>query len=192
MGMCMGLCAVSDATIQRLHADPPLVWRVLAPDDDEPYTAARQAGRGWLERLFGRSVPDPAPVDPAQGDVDLDKSWHGIHYLLTGTAWAGEPPLNFLAGAGQTVGNVDVGYGPARSFSSDEVAAIHAALAPVTRDSLRARFDSDAMAKLDIYPAIWRDEGDGAFDYCADYFDELKAFIADASARGLGLLIHTS
>ena len=27
--------------------------------------------------------------------VDADKAWHILHFLLTGTAWAGEAPLNF-------------------------------------------------------------------------------------------------
>ena len=33
MSMILGLTALSDATIARLLADPPLVWRVITPDD---------------------------------------------------------------------------------------------------------------------------------------------------------------
>ena len=54
-------------------------------------------------------------------DFDIDKAWHGIHYLLTGTAWEGAAPLNFLVAGGRPVGDVDVGYGPARAFSGAEV-----------------------------------------------------------------------
>ena len=48
------------------------------------------------------------------GELDLDKAWHGIHFLLTGSAWEGEEPLCYLLAGGQEVGDEDVGYGPAR------------------------------------------------------------------------------
>lgn len=35
MGMCPALCTISDANIQRVLADPPLVWKLVAPDDPE-------------------------------------------------------------------------------------------------------------------------------------------------------------
>src|SRR5215203_4027303 len=68
-------------------------------------------------RLLPEGAEIPSPVE----EIDLDKSWHGIHYLLTKTAWAGEPPLSFLVLGGAEVGDIDVGYGTARAFRSDEV-----------------------------------------------------------------------
>jgi len=59
---------------------------------------------------------------------------HGIHFLLTGTAWEGDFPLAFIVRGGREVG--DVGYGPARIFTSDEVQAIANALRPITREVL--------------------------------------------------------
>jgi hypothetical protein len=50
-------------------------------------------------RLFRRGRAETATPEAAtplvlsegEGDVvDLDKTWHGIHYLLTGTAWEGD------------------------------------------------------------------------------------------------------
>ena len=35
MSMVVSLSAVRDETIERLLADPPLVWQVIAPDDPE-------------------------------------------------------------------------------------------------------------------------------------------------------------
>ncbi len=196
MGMCMGLCAVGDADIATLLHDPPLVWKVLAPDEPELYRAARGAPGSWFARLFGfgaRVTVDSA-IGPAESETDLDKSWHGIHYLLTGTAWEGEAPLNFLVQGGVPIGDVDVGYGPARAIMSDDVQRIHAALSAISEGDLRARFNPGEMVRLDIYPAIWDDEPgeDGAIDYCASYFASLKAFIADAADRRLGILIHAS
>lgn len=58
MGMYVGLASPSDATITRLHADPPLVWQIIAPDDPEAVARARPAPArpGLLARLAGRSL----------------------------------------------------------------------------------------------------------------------------------------
>ncbi len=170
MSMVVSLASVSDATIERLLADPPLVWQVIAPDDTEAYDRARReangrAKPGLFSRLFGvraRADEPPAPsaapfmLSDGEGDLgDLDKSWHGIHYLLTGSADEGGAPLDFLVAGGTEVGDEDVGYGPARVFTSAQTRAIAAALAAVTDDELRARFAPEAMMRAEIYPEIW-------------------------------------
>ena len=66
-----------------------------------------------------------------RADVRLDKAWHGIHFVLTGSGWGGEPPLNFMVSGGTEVGDEDMGYGPARAFTSAEVPRIHEALAAI-------------------------------------------------------------
>ena len=58
MSMILELHTVSDASLARVLADPPLVWKVVSPDDDTLYDAARaEAGGGeggFFQRLFGR------------------------------------------------------------------------------------------------------------------------------------------
>ena len=117
MGMVLGLAATDDETITKLLKDPPLIWKLLAPDDPGMYEQARgeRKSGGFLARIFGRKSEDPPPADthiPAPTEeIDLDKSWHGIHFLLTGAAWEGERPLNFLILGGEEVGDIDVGHG---------------------------------------------------------------------------------
>ena len=158
MSMVFGMVTLGDANIALLLADPPLVWRVIAPDDPEAYESARQrpAHSSFLARIFGR--PPVAEVGPsgqafslADGEgmsTDLDKAWHGIHYLLTGTAWEGGRPLNFLVAGGRPVGDIDVGYGPARVLSAAETRGAHEALTQLSDDDLRGRFDPAAMTRL--------------------------------------------
>lgn len=203
MGMCLVLTAVSDATLARLHADPPLVWKVLAPDDPEPYAAARaeeRPGVGCLGRLLGLGPPDPPPPEvaplelgPGEGEsVDLDKAWHGIHFLLTGTAWEGAPPLDFLAKGGREVGDLEVGYGAARSLTAAEVAAAAAALAGLPDAVLRERYDPKAMAALELYPDIWdrNRPDDDPREYLMESVTVLRGFLDRTRDRGLGLLVH--
>ena len=98
--------------------------------------------------------------DDAQ--LDIDKAWHGLHFLLSGDAEVGEPPLDFILTGGAPVGDIDVGYGPARAFTPGEVRDIATALAPISVDTLRERFDPAAMETAAIYPEIWmRDPASG-------------------------------
>jgi hypothetical protein len=199
MGMCLTYTTLGDANIARVLANPKLVHRALAPEDPEHWPDATPPAPGLLARLFGRGKPPadvPLTLELAPGEVrdgDADKAWHGLHYLLTKTAWGGEPPLDFIAVGGTTVGDEEVGLGPARVFTSEQARAIHAALAPIDAAWLRARFDPADMKRLDIYPDIWdRDDEDDALGYCIENFEALKAFIADAVQRRVGLVLFLS
>lgn len=198
MSMCLALCTLRDENIGRVLADPPLIWKVIAPDDPEVYENARKGPTGLLARLFGRKPAPAAATEALQltaGEVeftDLDKAWHALHYLFTGTAWDGDAPLAFLVKGGKDVGDIDVGYGPARAFDAAAVQAIHAALAPLDEILLKARFHPDDMMKLEIYPEIWdRDpKDDDTFGYCMDNFRNLKTFVAKAVTRNVGLIVY--
>ena len=205
MSMILGLATLGDANIARVLANPPLVWRVIAPDAPEAYEQAAQAAAmpSFLGRLFGgaRASGSAAPGNPpaalvlAEGEglsTDLDKSWQGIHYLLTGTSWEGDKPLNFLVAGGRSVGDIDVGYGPARVLSSAETRAAHEALAQLTEDDLRVRFNPADMMKKEIYPEIWdrSPEEDDTLGYLLEYTRTLRGFLAQAVERKQGLVVY--
>ncbi|HZI50489.1 MAG TPA: YfbM family protein [Terriglobia bacterium] len=198
MGMYLELIPLSNENISKVLQDPPLVWKVVAPDDPEPYETARKeaSSAGFFSKLFGgRRPPDPAlTLSDGEGDsasLSLDKAWHGIHYMLTRSAWEGEEPLNFLVSGGKEVGDLEVGYGPARVFTPDQVQRIHSALRPLDEAFLRGRFNPTEMMKLEIYPEIWdRDPSDDdTFGYCMENFTGLKDFIETAAGRKIGLLV---
>ena len=144
--------------------------------------------------VFG--VIDGAYNDPAQGFVDLDKAWHCLHYLMTGSALGGSAPLDFLLQGGTPVGDEDLGgFGPARVFGSNEAGAIARALAPVTRHTLLPRFDLKKLEKLEVYPGRWsevnlRSEYD--LGYYFGPFEELKRVIARAEHEALGMIVWIS
>ncbi|NLG84732.1 MAG: YfbM family protein [Firmicutes bacterium] len=135
---------------------------------------------------------NPPKGDGPFRDLEIDKVWHGIHYLLTGSAWEGESPLGFLVNGGTAVGDEDVGYGPARGFSAKEVRAIAEALAGIDAATLRARFDSQAMMEAGIYPLVWDRPltEDDTLGYLLEYFEQLREFIAGAAAAGDALLVY--
>ena len=199
MGMYLELITVSDATIERLHADPPLVWALVSPDEPEAITAARAAALrpGFLARLFGRA-PAPAdgpttlPLEPGEGSVtDLDKAWHGIHYLLTGTAWDGVPPLDALVSGGRELADIDVGNGAPRTLTAAETRAFANALDTLSEAELRGRFAPAEMMKLEIYPEIWDREPseDDTLGYLLEHLTRLRDCLAEAVTQHRGLVI---
>jgi hypothetical protein len=134
--------------------------------------------------LYGE-LDDDDP-DMPEPDLDINKYWHGIHYLLTGTAWelcegAGEAVLG-----GEAIGE-DAGYGPARLLLPEAVRRIAAALDTTDIETMRSRFDPRAMTAADIYPSsIWNASD---FDFLAQRFLELCGFYRAAADKGQAVLV---
>jgi hypothetical protein len=141
-------------------------------------------------------VVDAAYNEPGQGFVDLDKAWHCLHFLLTGSAQGGSTPQSFLLQGGTPVGEEELGgFGPARVFRPLEAAAIADALAPITDQQLLSRFDLKKLEKLDVYPGRWSElnpRSDYELGYYLGPFQELKRVTARAKAERLGLIVWIS
>lgn len=124
----------------------------------------------------------------------LDKAWHGIHFLLTGSAWEGDAPLHFLVAGGEEVKDSDVGYGPGRVFTSAQVKDIDAALQAISKEEFESRYDPVGMMEANIYPNIWdRDEEeDDLLEYVSDNFVRLKQYIHTIAGKGMGMVVGLS
>jgi hypothetical protein len=158
-----------EADLARLLAEPEQITEYL--EDEEP----------------------PEGFGPC-ATLDVDKTWHGIHFLLTGTPWAGSMPWNFIACGGAEIGDVDVGYGPARGFTRSEVQAIARALESLPAEQLAQRFDGKAMTAAEIYPQIWDrpPEEDDTRAYVTEYYDQLRDFVTGAAKEGEALIVYVT
>lgn len=196
MGICFAMHSLSDRNIEKVMASPALMWRLIAPDEPGMYLDEIGAGKkSFWARLFGGKqedvdIPELEFIEGENVSDDLDKSWQGIHYCLNGTEYDAEPPMDFITMGGMTAGDVDVGYGPARLFDSRMVREIHERISGITGEQLHSRYDPEAMEKMDIYPNIWVSEGEEGFEYIEDYFENLKAFIADCVKHQLGMAVY--
>ncbi len=135
---------------------------------------------------------DRAYNEPEGGFVDLDKAWHCLHYLLTGSAQGGDPPLNFILNGGTPVGAEDVGHGPARVFLPREVAVVSDALSHVSAASLMPRFDLKKLEKLAVYPGGWSElnlRSDYELGYYFGPLEELKRVLGRAKVEQLGMMV---
>src|SRR4029453_16513424 len=159
MGMTGGLVRASPEEIVRLREHPAelpefLDCGIWAPPNRE----VRSKGiLGWLLKLTPVRIyeSDPDAVPPPGADdgalrpnIDLDKAWEPLHFLLTGTALEGEEPACYLARGGEElVEEVDDELGGEERVNSlirvlapEQVAAFDRHLSSLTVDELRDRF----------------------------------------------------
>jgi len=127
----------------------------------------------------------------ARDGVVLNKAWHAIHFALTGSRLGGDEPLNFLVSEGTPVGEVDVGFGPARVLTSDTVRAIAGRLAEISPDDIAARVDLRELDEHQIYPGNWQRDG-LSVDYVVTNYREMRNFIARLADRGDGLVLYVN
>jgi hypothetical protein len=125
-------------------------------------------------------------------ELDIGESWHGLQYLMTGTAWEGAAPLDFLVRGGEEVGDIPSDEGTARIFKPAVVKKLSEALHALSQDTLRGRFDAGKMQQLDIYPVLWDEPADEVdpLDELVSYFAELRKFVSQVAQRGHALLVH--
>lgn len=161
MSMIGNLLAISPGRLAELIAEPGLVDSLLYPDDG----------------------PDP------QKHLDIDKSWHAIHYMLNGSTWDGEGPLALAVLGGEEIGE-DVGYGPARYLVPAQVKAISAALSLLRPQEFSAKFHPSALDAAEIYPQGWHDAGPEALEYVVRYYGLLSSFYQSAAERGDAVLAY--
>jgi hypothetical protein len=124
--------------------------------------------------------------------LDLDKSWHGLHRVLTGTAWEGDFPLCFLLDGGEALEEIDTGYGPPRLLSADEVVQIANALGAVTEEEFDRRFDREQMAAEDIYPTgVWDERRTWLLtEWLLPALRNLKRFVMQAARERMAVLVY--
>ena len=209
MGMTGGLVRASLEDIVRLRQHPSelpefLDCGIWAP----PIREVRTKGVfGWLLKLTPVRIyendPDAVPPPGAENgavrpNIDLDKAWEPLHFLLTGTALGGEEPACYLACGGEELiqemddeGNV---YSSIRVLTPEQVAAFDRYLSSLAIDELRRRFDVTRMVELRIYSnhrsAKALQDEDETLDHLLEAFEDLRTFVRETAASGAGAIAY--
>lgn len=120
--------------------------------------------------------------------INIEKSWHGIHYLLNGNAWGGAgsyagsieggtPPACWVIFGDKSIGDEDLGYGPAKYLLPDQVKKVDEFLNSITQEDLYNKFNPKLFNENKIYPRIWeREEENGTIGFLIEYFSVLVKF----------------
>jgi hypothetical protein len=169
---------------------PQLIERFLF---DEPREAAVES-TALMDRLrtVFKFTTSPAVMGGVreQGDeIDLDKSWHIMHFLLTGSPEGTGAPTSLLLDDWPTAGDVEIGWGPAWLIDPEGICRFKNALREVVDDDLCARFDTPRMQAEDIYlaDAFEGDEAEGC-NYVLEYLSILRTFVNEAARRDCGAI----
>jgi hypothetical protein len=203
MSMIYVLHQASDQSIENLLAEPQSVLKFL--DMERNFDTTNRGCLWLLFTMFHGNRSDAAVADSNKSEIasadtsenngescDLDKSWHGLHFLLSGSDWQGEPPEAFLLNWGEVIRDVDIaGYGPARAFTHAQTTEIADCLDSLDPVELRERFDPEQMMRDDIYPTIWdRDPAeDDTLGYLLEYFHTLRQFVRQTANQGKGMVV---
>ncbi len=209
MGMRGHVRQITPDELERLRRDPrvvrTLIYGKVRKNSDKTKVALERAQQIATDARAAGILSDPAEQErvrneilqelagagilvqdgPNEEGLNLEKSWHVLHYLLTGKAEEAPPPLGNAILGGKEIGD-DLGYGPARFLTPPQVREVATALAAISKDELAARFDLNAMIAAHIYPV--RDESE--LELAQHYFEHLSRYYAHAAASSNAMLLY--
>lgn len=129
--------------------------------------------------LENRIYPEDDVEDPNL--VDIDKSWDGIIFLLTGQNFDNAThPLAKVLFSGQIIDEEqDLGYGPGQYLTPEQVKELNEEISKISIEELSKKYDAKRMTELEVYPNIWENEDE--VNYLIEYFHKIQEVYAEAS-----------
>lgn len=157
MSMIGNLLMISEQNLQQLLDDPSLI---------EGYIFVGQDSDQFL---------------------DLDKSWHAIHFMLNGHVYEGDLAMVFFGG--EEIGE-DLGYGAVRYLTPGQVKHVAEVISKINDEAFSRKYDPQTMDQVGIYPDVWEIDGADGLEYVLPYFQDLKVFYQNAVLRNQAVLIY--
>ncbi len=169
MSMLCYVLGVSPEQIKALRAKPDLATDV----------AMAAMGEG-----------DVSQFGSLQESLDLQKSWHMLHYLFTGSIDHTRSPGATLL-SGEELGE-DIGYGPVRLHGEKATAEFARFLENLDIEDVLTRMNIAEMANAGVYSMPGGDEEDGIREEVGYYFPQLRAYVVQVAQKQGGLLTWLS
>lgn len=143
-----------------------------------------------LEKIRNGSTEIVFQEDWKDQLLDIDKTWHAIHFIVTGHKYDSDEGdvLGSLIFGDTPVNDEDLGYGPAMVVGNSKAAQIAKALEAWDKDKFRGKFHMEDLIKNDIYPVMEDEEEEQFFTYVWEYFVLLKEFYQQAASKGQHVL----
>ncbi|ALC92656.1 hypothetical protein AM500_04375 [Bacillus sp. FJAT-18017] len=123
-------------------------------------------------------------------ELDIDTSWHGIYFLLTGDTAKDQVPDNIGKAVlgGTEIGDDFSDYGPARYFEPNEVAQLYSELKQIPASQLAERYDIQTLNANNIYPMGKRWSPDDK-EFLIEYYDFLVNYYKTAAENNQAMLL---
>ena len=147
---------------------------------------------GQLQQLIGEPslVEDYIYAERKEDKfLNLDKSWHAIHFILNGNNYEGQGPLAMVFFGGEEIGE-DHGYGLVRYLTTDQVKQVSLSLSEISHENFSQKYDPQAMDAASIYPNVWERDSAEGLKYIVPFFQDLKKFYNEAALRDQAVLIY--
>ncbi len=189
--------ALDASPLGKEFAELPEVRRVAeatlqgrAPDPADQEVAARKMMELLPRTDFRpdlsafRNAGPKATIIPE--GLELEKSWHCLHFLLSGKVWeTGEQPIEKAILGGDEIPDAEgvMGYGPARCLEPGEVKEIAIALAGYPIEQEASHFDPGAAEDAEIYCPNHSGEE------LIHYFNLVKDYYREAASKNHAMLI---
>ena len=163
------------------------MWQIT-PENLEKLLSSEEMIEAFMESQF----PDPDSPDAVtetfteDDGMELGKTWHFVHYLITGDEKGGDYPLGYA---------VMIGH-PFNSYSSDltwrspdEVQDIADALTNLSEKNLPKKRNPPRASKIRIYdyPAGFKKKD---IEEVLPYFRKLRGYYSAAAKHGNAMLVH--
>lgn len=219
MSMHCWLLGLSSAQIKALRATPSLVRGLVSITENDQAKAhfdaakkamspeqrhaaedrLREAGAMPEMKKFRAEIaaarPRLAGLAPFEQPLDLAKSWHILHYLMTGHVDPSSAPGDALL-TGEPLGE-DVGYGPARLHDERQTREFGRFLETQDPARLQTRVNAREMHRLGVYPTPFGQDHDAEYEQdvratVAEIFPRLRDYVIGMSAKQGGLLTWIS
>ena len=218
MSMIGSVLGVTSAQMHALRAKPELVSKLalvaridllrahlddltqrMTPEQRAQFEAsqaqfAASPGAKEAEASVADARAALVSLRPIEKALSVEKSWHMLHYLLTGHVGTGQAPGDVLL-SGEELGE-DVGYGPARLHEESKTSAFSRFLDGQDSARLRARTDFDAMNRAGVLYGTGEPGDEGLHkmlhEEIAIYFQLLRDYVRAMADKGNGLMVWIS
>jgi hypothetical protein len=201
MGTYATLWRITDADVEELTRHPDRAGTFLF-GEPPPEVRETRGLLGFISRFTPITISKPVEWTPdatwgrtrAQGELSLEKAWHGLHFLFTGTSWEGDEPACYLVSGGEDL-EIDDGDSPPRLLRAPQVASFASFLAGLSEEELARRYDPRRMMQLEIAPETWdrdedAEEGETELEHLLGAFRDLRAFVRTAREEGQAIVVH--
>jgi hypothetical protein len=137
--------------------------------------------------------------------LELDKTWDGLRFLLTGESMMDTPspmesPLSWAVLGNHSVGGdespIPCSWIGIRYLSPDEVCDVAEALSKISCGELAANYLPQIMDEKSVYPSdpelnMWQRDGNDALDWLLQYYPGVVSFYQKAALEGKIVLMYT-
>jgi hypothetical protein len=138
--------------------------------------------------LLEKYIYPDNPDENSKKEIDVDKAWQAIHYILAKDPEKGTLPESLIVLGGTEIGD-DFGYGPAFYINASEVKQVSEILNQIDFDKIKKEYNPQQFEKAKIYPqGIWFAEKEEALEYVLHYLKNLIVFYAEAAKNNMAMI----